>query len=285
MSCGPLYLPEFSYYPSLATDGVRIFVVTRDRFFFILDPATEQWTVGPQQNINRYRYGNAFYYDGYVYSLGGSIESKVVERVNVDTLDSWANWGGLPNPVYYGSAAARMGDVVFVAGGQTGTSYYNDEVYAYDLATGTSTLAGTIPVGAMYVSGAVVDASMYLVNGYNGDSTGTSNVQIFTPDSTGLPDNDLDGIADKYEDDDDNDGLSDLDEVNLYGTSPTNPDTDADGFTDSDEIAAGNDPLDPNDPLAPAVPSLNLAGVFAMTCLSFAGGFLLIARTRRSTAH
>jgi len=47
--------------------------------------------------------------------------------------------------------------------------------------------------------------------------------------------------------DTDGDGLSDSDEVNVYGTDPTNPDTDGGGVNDGDEVAAGTDPLSPID--------------------------------------
>jgi len=47
-------------------------------------------------------------------------------------------------------------------------------------------------------------------------------------------------------DDSDTDGLSDWDEVNLYGTDPYLPDTDGDGMEDGMEIAKGSDPLDPD---------------------------------------
>src|SRR6476660_3391740 len=36
--------------------------------------------------------------------------------------------------------------------------------------------------------------------------------------------------------DTDGDGLSDAEEVNIYGTSPVLADTDGDGFSDSDEV-------------------------------------------------
>jgi len=53
-----------------------------------------------------------------------------------------------------------------------------------------------------------------------------------------IPDNpDLDG-----------DGITNDDEVNIYGTDPNNPDTDGDGINDGDEINNGSDPLDPCDP-------------------------------------
>lgn len=45
--------------------------------------------------------------------------------------------------------------------------------------------------------------------------------------------------------DTDGDGLSDYDEIHVYGTDPTNPDTDGDGQSDYEEIIAGTDPLDP----------------------------------------
>jgi len=46
----------------------------------------------------------------------------------------------------------------------------------------------------------------------------------------------------------DGDGITNDDEINIYGTDPNNPDTDGDGVNDGDEIANGSDPLDPCDP-------------------------------------
>ncbi|MHC4414902.1 MAG: right-handed parallel beta-helix repeat-containing protein [Planctomycetota bacterium] len=82
------------------------------------------------------------------------------------------------------------------------------------------------------------------------------------------PDNDLDGLCDAGDADDDNDGLSDVDEaglgtdpfvwdtdadglsdgdeVGVIGTDPLRPDTDGDMLDDGDEIAAGTDPFDPD---------------------------------------
>ena len=48
--------------------------------------------------------------------------------------------------------------------------------------------------------------------------------------------------------DTDGDGLSDGQEVFIYGTDPTNPDTDGDGRDDRDELLTGTDPLTPDFP-------------------------------------
>lgn len=59
---------------------------------------------------------------------------------------------------------------------------------------------------------------------------------------TDLTDTDADGIPDIQDDDDDNDGLLDVDEVTQYGTDPLLADTDGDGFDDAMELAYGSDP-------------------------------------------
>ncbi|MFN8661712.1 MAG: hypothetical protein U0075_07450 [Thermomicrobiales bacterium] len=43
----------------------------------------------------------------------------------------------------------------------------------------------------------------------------------------------------------DNDGLTALEEIAIYGTDPVTSDTDGDGTNDGDEVASGRDPLDP----------------------------------------
>jgi hypothetical protein len=85
---------------------------------------------------------------------------------------------------------------------------------------------------------------------YSYDEVGNLTVRTATN-----PDSDGDGLTDVVElnvwgtdpnlADTDLDGLSDGDEVNVHGTDPQNPDTDGDGFNDGDEIVAGTDPLNP----------------------------------------
>ena len=51
--------------------------------------------------------------------------------------------------------------------------------------------------------------------------------------------------------DTDGDGLTDSDELLVYGTSTNNPDTDGDGVDDGTEVAYNTNPLDPNDFVLP----------------------------------
>jgi hypothetical protein len=60
-------------------------------------------------------------------------------------------------------------------------------------------------------------------------------------------DTDGDGHYDFADTDSDGDSLSDWEEINEYGTDPYDSDTDGDGFSDGGEVAAGVDPLDPED--------------------------------------
>jgi len=51
--------------------------------------------------------------------------------------------------------------------------------------------------------------------------------------------------------DTDGDGLTDIDELLIHGTSPANPDTDGDGVNDGTEVSWNTGPLDPNDFILP----------------------------------
>lgn len=69
------------------------------------------------------------------------------------------------------------------------------------------------------------------------DGDGVKDKQDDLPlDPTETLDSDHDGIGDNTETDDDNDGYSDSDELNIHGTNPKRADSDGDGVTDPAEI-------------------------------------------------
>jgi len=102
-------------------------------------------------------------------------------------------------------------------------------------------------------------------------------------------DTDGDGIPDQTDPDDDNDGLSDYEEVywdgepglNAYDpignptgtdTDPLNPDTDGDGVSDGVEAEWGYNPLDWGE--TPQLPALSDGGLVVLVILLLAGASL-----------
>jgi len=75
---------------------------------------------------------------------------------------------------------------------------------------------------------------------FNGDDA-------FPEDPAESQDTDGDGIGNSADVDDDNDGLTDDEEVNIHGSDPLDADTDGDGLGDGQEIELGLNPLDPDD--------------------------------------
>ncbi len=99
-------------------------------------------------------------------------------------------------------------------------------------------------------------------------------------DSDALTDADeLGAGTDPTEPDTDSDGLSDGEEVNTHGTDPLDADTDGDSASDGQEVAAGTDPLDPND--YPGSTDLPLGGTAAAAAVLLTLGARRISRVRR----
>ncbi|MBI9085331.1 MAG: hypothetical protein JEZ11_17180, partial [Desulfobacterales bacterium] len=118
---------------------------------------------------------------------------------------------------------------------------------------------GEVPLPVVVSGTDVPIASFWIVDDTDGD--GIWDVLEFanfgTLDRDGSGDNDNDGLTDSDElniygtnpnnPDSDGDGLSDGDEVNTYGTNPALADSDGDGVDDGMEVALGTSPSDGGD--------------------------------------
>ncbi|MGV9171404.1 MAG: NosD domain-containing protein [Promethearchaeia archaeon] len=134
-----------------------------------------------------------------------------------------------------------------------------------------------------------IDENPLAVNDTDGDGLddlvevlywGTNITNIDT-DGDGMPDkweavNNLDPTRDDANEDPDDDGLTNLEELE-WGTDPNDPDTDNDGFTDGEEVEAETDPLDRYDhPDTGKTTALQIS--FGFTYIVFlVGGTLFLA--------
>lgn len=115
---------------------------------------------------------------------------------------------------------------------------------------------------------------------YSYDEVGNITVIATTnPDTDGDGLTDLEEIniylTDPYRSDTDLDGLGDGEEVLVYGTGPLLADTDGDGVSDGDEVAAGTDPLNPVSFPVYADGDLNMDGVVDVADLILAERIIL----------
>ncbi|MCP4640045.1 MAG: hypothetical protein GY851_06420, partial [bacterium] len=177
----------------------------------------------------------------------------------------------------HGAVAYEGKQLLFGGQNGLGTARYND-VWATSNGTTWSEITDSASWSRRYHFQSVVHRDAIWLMGGSAVTVGNMNDVWYSyrdEDGDGLPDTyeDRNGLdrADPYEDDGpdadvdgdgltnieeyeayseandpdtDDDGINDYDEVRVYGTLPSDVDSDSDGFTDGAEVALGFDPLD-----------------------------------------
>jgi len=122
-------------------------------------------------------------------------------------------------------------------------------------------LAETDPVGTVLVEYIWLNKQVLAVYHPDTDRDGVTNLQEL--EQGGAP-----GSTDN-----DGDGLLNIDELLVYGTSPANMDFDGDGVTDGEEVAQGTDPRDPA-----SIPFMGIPGDINADGLVDLADYLLLTR-------
>ena len=142
-------------------------------------------------------------------------------------------------------------DRAFAVGGGAGRQAYvmTDGIFGnQSSASFVDFQAGTKGANFFTPNQFIDDLAVVLATPVDSDGDGIPDSRDeFADDPAEWRDTDGDGTGDNADADDDNDGLSDVDEVSIHGTSPLLADTDGDGVDDGTEVAAGIDPLNPDE--------------------------------------
>jgi hypothetical protein len=165
--------------------------------------------------------------------------------VNVTNLSVFApmGFGDTTRPKITNVSAINQNDTSATITWNTDESSNTSVNYGTTLSLGTTSGVDDLVTFHSRVLYGLSADTRYFYNVTSCDSAGNCNT---TGNSSQLPFNfsTLPSGSTGGSTDTDGDGLTDLEEVNVYGTSASNSDTDGDGFLDGQEVAVGSNPLD-----------------------------------------
>jgi N-acetylneuraminic acid mutarotase len=213
------------------------------------DPGTDSWSTKAPPPTPRLGMGVGEL-NGLLYTVGGSALAKnalhgaktegAVEAYDPLT-DTWKSCASLPTPREWPCVGVLDG-VLYAAGGYVDGQWIKT-VEAYDPRTDRWTKLPSMPVafetsngggaaiqnGRLYILGRVPDLEPNHDDAEKSNRVFQGNIGVAT-------------MAERSWSYSDGDGLTNADERTLYGTDPTNPDTDGDGICDGIELWFGTNP-------------------------------------------
>jgi uncharacterized repeat protein (TIGR02543 family) len=168
------------------------------------------------------------------------------------TTSKWDPLSGEPNN-WQG-----LNETTVVLGGASGNDYWSDvrgdDPRSYllefpdpkSVLTATTPTHGSITGAGEYDPGSTVTVTAtpdagYIFSGWTGDATGTTNPLSLTMDADKV----VGANFEPDQSDSDGDGLTNYEELAIYYTNPSLPDTDGDGHSDAGEVQRGSDPCNP----------------------------------------
>jgi uncharacterized repeat protein (TIGR02543 family) len=168
------------------------------------------------------------------------------------TTSKWDPLSGEPNN-WQG-----LNETTVVLGGASGNDYWSDvrgdDPRSYllefpdpkSVLTATTPTHGSITGAGEYDPGSTVTVTAtpnagYIFAGWTGDATGTTNPLSLTMDADKV----VGANFEPDQSDSDGDGLTNYEELAIYYTNPSLPDTDGDGHSDAGEVQRGSDPCNP----------------------------------------
>ena len=203
------------------------------------DPVTERWTVLPDAPNARDHFSAVLLGDKLVLAAGrqsGAPNPFANPVAATDVYDfvsgSWQSMNDIPT-VRAGVIAADAGDEVIVVGGEIDTtSDALDTVEAFNVNTGVWRELQSMPTARHSGGGARLGSTLHVIAGSKsrGGAPETDAHESLLLDIT--TNSDLD-----------NDGLSNSEERDVYGTDPQLADSDTDGLNDGIEVGLGTEPL------------------------------------------
>lgn len=146
----------------------------------VYDPETDTWATKKSMNMPRWASGVAAV-NGKIYVFGGSNggggyiynATEAIEEYDPET-DIWTIKGNMPT-AKLGIEAVAAGDKIYIFGGESKTTFF-DEVVAYDTNTGNWSTIASMPGVRSDYGKAEYDNKVYIIDGRTTNSTVCTNI-------------------------------------------------------------------------------------------------------------